>query len=175
MVYDLPHISIASLEGMRERTIIINGFSKSHAMTGWRVGYSAVPLEISKQISKIQSHTTSNVNSIAQMAALKALSVDTKYMMDEYRKRRDLISGMLSKADFKFFKPKGAFYVMIDMNEFLSDQKTTEDLCMELMEKAGVAMIPADAFGAKGFVRVSFATSQELIKKGIQRLIEYLK
>lgn len=175
MVYDLPHISIASFDGMKERTLIINGFSKSHAMTGWRVGYSVAPLNISKQISKIQSHTTSNINSITQKAALKALSVDTKYMMDEYKKRRDLISDMLSNANFKFFKPKGAFYVMVDMNEFLTDEKNTEDLCMELMEKAGVALIPADAFGAKGFVRISFATSQELIKKGINRLIEYLK
>ncbi len=175
MVYDLPHISIASFDGMKERTLIINGFSKSHAMTGWRVGYSVAPLNISKQISKIQSHTTSNINSITQKSALKALSVDTKYMMDEYKKRRDLISDMLSNANFKFFKPKGAFYVMVDMNEFLTDEKNTEDLCMELMEKAGVALIPADAFGAKGFVRISFATSQELIKKGINRLIEYLK
>ena len=175
MVYDIPHVSIASFDDMKKRTLIINGFSKSHAMTGWRVGYSVAPLEISKQISKIQSHTTSNINSIAQMAALKALSVDTKYMMDEYRKRRDLISDMLEKANFKFFKPKGAFYVMIDVNEFLNDGKSTEDLCMELMENAGVAMIPADAFGAKGFVRVSFATSQELIKKGMERFAKYLK
>ncbi len=175
MVYDLPHISIASLDGMRERTITINGFSKSHAMTGWRVGYSAAPLEISKEISKIQSHTTSNINSIAQKAALKALSVDTQYMMDEYRKRRDLISDLLKKANFDFFKPKGAFYVMINVNEFLNDHKSTEDLCMELMEKAGVAMIPADAFDMKGFVRLSFATSQELIKEGLRRFTEYLK
>ncbi len=175
MVYDLPHISIASLDGMRERTITINGFSKSHAMTGWRVGYSAAPLEISKEISKIQSHTTSNINSIAQKAALKALSVDTQYMMDEYRKRRDLISDLLEKANFDFFKPKGAFYVMINVNEFLNDHKSTEDLCMELMEKAGVAMIPADAFDMKGFVRLSFATSQEMIKEGVRRLTEYLK
>ena len=175
MVYDLPHISIASLNRMRERTITINGFSKSHAMTGWRVGYSAAPLEISKEISKIQSHTTSNINSIAQKAALKALSVDTQYMMDEYRKRRDLISDLLEKANFDFFKPKGAFYVMINVNEFLNDHKSTEDLCMELMEKAGVAMIPADAFDMKGFVRLSFATSQEMIKEGVRRLTEYLK
>ncbi len=174
MVYDVPHISIASIEGMRERTITVNGFSKSHAMTGWRVGYSAAPLEISKQISKIQSHTTSNINSIAQMAALKALTVDTTYMMDEYRKRRDLISDLLSKAHFKFFKPKGAFYVMVDLNEFLAGRKT-EDLCVELMEKAGVAVIPADGFGAKGFIRISFATSQEQIKLGIERLTGYLK
>ena len=174
MVYDVPHISIASIEGMRERTITVNGFSKSHAMTGWRVGYSAAPLEISKQISKIQSHTTSNINSIAQMAALKALTVDTTYMMDEYKKRRDLITDLLSKAHFKFFKPKGAFYVMVDLNEFLAGRKT-EDLCVELMEKAGVAVIPADGFGAKGFIRISFATSQEQIKLGIERLTGYLK
>ncbi len=174
MVYDLPHISIASFGGMKERTLMINGFSKSHAMTGWRVGYSAAPLEISREIAKIQSHTTSNINSIAQMAALKALSVDTKYMMDEYKKRRDLIVTMLSKVEFKFFKPKGAFYVMIDLNEFLNG-RTTEDLCMDLMQNAGVAMIPGDGFGASGFARISFATSQELIKKGVERLTSYLK
>ncbi len=174
MVYDLPHLSIASFDEMKERTLIINGFSKSHAMTGWRVGYSVTPLEISKEIAKIQSHTTSNINSIAQMAALKALSVDTKYMMDEYKKRRDLIVQMLSKAEFKFFKPKGAFYVMIDLNEFLN-ARTTEELCMDLMENAGVAMIPGDGFGTLGFARISFATSQALIKKGVERLTSYLK
>lgn len=174
MVYDLPHIPIASFNGMKERTLMINGFSKSHAMTGWRVGYSVAPLGISKEIAKIQSHTTSNINSITQMAALKALNVDTKYMMDEYKKRRDLIVWMLSEAGFKFFKPKGAFYVMIDLNEFLNGH-TTEELCMDLMENAGVAMIPGDGFGALGFARISFATSQKLIKKGVKRLTSYLK
>ncbi len=174
MVYDSPHISIATFNGMRKRTVTINGFSKSHAMTGWRVGYSAAPLEIAKEIVKIQSHTTSNVNSIAQKAALKALEVDTSYMMKEYRKRRDLVVSLLEEAGFTFFKPKGAFYVMIDVKEFLRG-KSTEEFCVDLMEKAGVAMIPADGFGAKGFVRVSFATSQENIKTGIERLRKYLK
>ncbi len=173
IVYDLEHVSIASINGMRNRTLIINGFSKSHAMTGWRVGYSVAPFEISKEIAKIQSHTTSNINSIAQMAALKALDVDTSDMVVEYRKRRDLIVDLLHKAKFKFFKPKGAFYVMIDVRAFLNG-KTTEDLCIELMEKAGVAMIPGDGFGLPGFVRISFATSQNQIRKGIERLSNYL-
>ena len=173
MVYDLEHISIASINGMRNRTLIVNGFSKSHAMTGWRVGYSVAPLEISKEIAKIQSHTTSNINSIAQMAALKALDVDTSYMMIEYRKRRDLIVDLLDRANFKFSKPAGAFYTMIDVRDFLHG-KTTEELCMDLMENAGVAVIPGDGFGAPGFVRISFATSQEQIKKGIERLTNYL-
>ncbi len=174
MVYDLPHISIATFKGMRERTITINGFSKSHAMTGWRVGYCAAPVEIAKEIVKIQSHTTSNVNSIAQKAALKALKVDTKYMMDEYHSRRDLVVSLLEKAGFSFFKPKGAFYVMIDVGSFLQG-KSTEEFCFDLMEKAGVAVIPTDGFGAEGFVRISFATSRENIKIGIERLTNYLK
>lgn len=173
IVYDLEHVSIASITGMRNRTLIINGFSKSHAMTGWRVGYSVAPFEISKEIAKIQSHTTSNINSIAQMAALKALDIDTSNMITEYKKRRDLIVDLLDRAKFKFFKPKGAFYVMIDVRTFLNG-KTTEDFCMELMEKAGVAMIPGDGFGLPGFARISFATSQNQIKKGIERLSNYL-
>ncbi len=172
--YDLPHISIASFEGMIDRTIIINGFSKSHAMTGWRVGYSASSQPIAKEISKIQSHTTSNVNSIAQKAALKALEVDTSYMVKEFRQRRDLIVDLLSNAGFKFFKPQGAFYVMVDMREFIS-KKSTEEFCLDLIKEAGVAVIPADDFNAPGFVRISFSTSKDEIKNGIQRMRDYLK
>ncbi len=173
LAYDLPHISIASLDGMKERTLMINGFSKSHSMTGWRVGYSVAPLGISKEIAKIQSHMTSNINSIAQKAALMALDVDTSAMVREFRARRDLVVNSLGDAGFKFFKPSGAFYVMIDVREFLH-RRTTEELCMDLMENAGVAMIPGDGFKCPGYLRVSFATSQEEIKKGIQRFSTYL-
>ncbi len=172
--YDLPHISIASFDGMIDRTIIINGFSKSYAMTGWRVGYSASSQSIAKEISKIQSHTTSNVNSIAQKAALKALDVDTSYMAREFRERRDLTVGLLLKAGFNFFRPQGAFYVMIDMREFIS-KKSTEEFCLDLIKEAGVAMIPADDFYAPGFVRMSFSTSKDEIENGIQRMRSYLK
>jgi aspartate aminotransferase len=171
--YDLPHLSIASFDGMKDRTMIVNGFSKSHAMTGWRVGYSATPLEIAKEISKIQSHTTSNINSIAQMAALKAFEVDTSYMISEFRSRRDLVVNLLKKTEFKFFAPQGAFYVMMDVREFLKD-KTTEDLCLDMIKNAGVATIPGDDFYARGFVRISFATSSDEIKKGIGRMNSYL-
>lgn len=171
--YDLPHISIASFDGMMDRTILINGFSKSYAMTGWRVGYSASSQLISQNISKIQSHTTSNVNSIAQMAALKALDVDISYMAKDFRERRDLTVDLLSKAGFDFFKPQGAFYVMIDMRKFIS-KKSTEDFCIDLIKTAGVAMIPADDFYAQGFVRMSFSTSKDEIKKGIERMKSYL-
>jgi aspartate aminotransferase len=171
--YDLPHVSIASFDGMAERAIIINGFSKSYAMTGWRIGYSASSQIIAKEISKIQSHTTSNVNSIAQMAALKALDIDTSYMAKEFRERRDLTVDLLSKAGFKFFKPQGAFYVMIDMREFMSE-KSTEEFCLDLIKMAGVAMIPADDFYAPGFVRMSFSTSKQEIENGIKRMKSYL-
>ncbi len=171
--YDLPHISIASFGGMIDRTIIINGFSKSHAMTGWRIGYSASPQSITKEISKIQSHTTSNANSIAQMAALKALDVDTSYMVESFRERRDLTVDLLSKAGFKFFKPQGTFYVMINVKEFLSGE-STEEFCLNLMKETGVATIPADDFYAPGFIRISFSTSKLEIEDGIQRMKSYL-
>ncbi len=171
--YDLPHISIASIDDMKDRTMIVNGFSKSHAMTGWRVGYSATPLSVAKEISKIQSHTTSNINSIAQVAAIKALETDTSKMMVEFRSRRDLIVKLLEDTKLKFFKPQGAFYVMIDVKEFLGKGQTTEDLCLDMIKSAGIATIPADDFYAPGFVRISFATSEEEIKKGIQRIKSY--
>lgn len=172
--YDIPHISIASLDGMQDKTITINGFSKSYAMTGWRVGYCAAPLNVIKEISKIQSHTTSNVNSIAQLAALKALDVDTSYMTKEFKERRDLVVELLEEANLKFFRPKGAFYVMIDLRDFLNGQ-STEDLCLNMIKEAGVAIIPADDFYAPGFARISFSTSKSEIKRGIERITNYLK
>ncbi|MGC8637119.1 MAG: aspartate aminotransferase [Athalassotoga sp.] len=172
--YDLPHVSIGSFDEMRDRTITINGFSKSYAMTGWRIGYCAGPSNVIKEISKIQSHTTSNVNSITQIAAVKALEVDTSYMVKEFRERRDLISDLLKDTKLKFFKPKGAFYVMIDLRDFLKG-KSTEELCLDMIKQAGVAVIPADDFYAPGFARISFSTSKEEIKKGIARIKNYLK
>jgi len=172
--YDLPHVSIGSFDEMRDRTITINGFSKSYAMTGWRIGYCAGPSNVIKEISKIQSHTTSNVNSITQIAAVKALEVDTSYMVKEFRERRDLISDLLKDTKLKFFKPKGAFYVMLDLRDFLKG-KSTEELCLDMIKQAGVAVIPADDFYAPGFARISFSTSKEEIKKGIARIKNYLK
>ncbi len=172
--YDLPHISIGSLDGMRDRTITINGFSKSYAMTGWRIGYCAGPSNAVKEISKIQSHTTSNVNSITQRAAVKAFEVDISYMVKEFKERRDLIAELLKDAEIKFFKPKGAFYVMIDLRDFLNG-RSTEELCLDMIRQAGVAVIPADDFYAPGFARISFSTSKEEIKKGITRIKNYLK
>ncbi|BBJ28412.1 aspartate aminotransferase [Athalassotoga saccharophila] len=172
--YDLPHVSIGSIDGMRDRTITINGFSKSYAMTGWRIGYCAGPSNIIKEISKIQSHTTSNVNSITQIAAVKALEIDTSYMVKEFKERRDLIADLLKETNLKFFKPKGAFYVMIDLRDFLNG-KSTEELCLDMIKQAGVAIIPADDFYAPGFARISFSTSKEEIKKGISRIKNYLK
>ena len=133
LIYDGEHTSISTFPGMRERTVVINAFSKSHAMTGWRCGYSAAPLAVSKEIGKLQSHMTSNINAPTQKAALKALDVDTHEMFDEFKKRRDFICDQLKKIGFSFVYPKGAFYVFMDFNPYMAAFKDDDELAQKII------------------------------------------
>ena len=119
LVFDAPHFSIGSVPGMKERTAVINAFSKTYAMTGWRVGYSATSLKLSKAIGKIQSHLVSNVNTMAQYAALKAFEVDTSEMVRIFKERRDFVVSRLNAMNMVFNDPSGAFYVFIDVRPYL--------------------------------------------------------
>lgn len=170
LVYDGEHISLFTIS-KGDRTVLVNAFSKSHSMTGWRIGYLVAPTEIAKAAAKVQGHLTSNINSITQYAALKAFDVDTSYMKERFKERRDLVCSMLSEFKLNFVRPKGAFYVLIDVREFEPDDV---QFCMKLLNDQHVALVPGSAFNAQGFVRLSFAASEDSLKEGIGRIGKFI-
>lgn len=170
LVYDGEYASIYSIS-KGEDVALVNAFSKSHSMTGWRVGYLVAPLEIVKVAAKVQAHTTSNINTMAQYAALKAFDVDTAHMKEKFKQRRDLVCKLLQEAGFNFVRPSGAFYVLVDVTEFERDDVA---FCTKLLQQAHVALVPGSAFNAPGFVRLSFATSEEDLMEGIKRMKKFV-
>lgn len=179
------HVSIASLsEDAYSRTLIVSGLSKSYAMTGWRMGYAAGPKDLVKLMGNIQSHTTSNPTTFVQYAAVEALNGDQGFiseMNDEFRKRRDyMVERTRGMKDLDLIYPKGAFYVMIDISACLGKRykgnllKDSIDFSQYLLEDYLVAVVPGQAFGLEGFVRASYATSMENIRKGFDRIESYL-
>ncbi|MFN6992130.1 MAG: aspartate aminotransferase, partial [Fervidobacterium sp.] len=152
-----------------ELLIYINAFSKSHAMTGWRVGYSATKnKEIKKRISKIQSHMSSNINTIAQYAAIQACQTDNTYMIEEFKKRRDFVLKKAKEYSLTFVQPNGAFYL------FFKVDGNDEEFCKRLLSEKLVAAVPGSAFEMPGFVRISFAANLETIEKGLKRIKEFI-
>ncbi|EGT0014013.1 pyridoxal phosphate-dependent aminotransferase [Clostridium perfringens] len=176
------HISIASLsEDAFKRTAVINGFSKAYAMTGWRIGYAACyDEELIKVMNNVQSHMTSNTNSIAQFAALEALNGDQetiKNMVKEFSLRRELMIELISGIDdLTFIEPKGAFYVMIDVSKVLkkANIKGSMEFANLLLKEENVVVIPGIAFGEDNFIRLSYATSEEEIIKGLKRIKKFV-
>lgn len=176
------HISIASLnEDAFKRTIVINGFSKAYAMTGWRIGYAACyNEELVKVMNNIQSHITSNTNSIAQFAALEALTGEQgtiEEMVKEFSSRRDLMIDIISDIDeLTFIEPKGAFYVMIDISKVLEkgNIQGSMEFANLLLKEENVVVIPGIAFGEDNFIRLSYATSKEEIIKGLNRIKKFV-
>lgn len=183
LIYDgEKHISIASLsEEVKNKTIVVNGLSKSHAMTGWRIGYAAGPEEIIKTMTKIQSQSTSNPTSIAQKAAVAALRGPQNCvaeMRQEFEKRRDhLVKELNSIPGISCKMPKGAFYAFPNIEKILGKNgiNSSMDLSIYLLEKALVAVVPGSAFGAEGYIRISYATSMENLSKGINRIRKALE
>ncbi|MGB9711105.1 MAG: pyridoxal phosphate-dependent aminotransferase [Thermodesulfovibrio sp.] len=183
LIYDGgKHISIASLsEEVKNKTIVVNGLSKSHAMTGWRIGYAAGPEEIIKTMTKIQSQSTSNPTSIAQKAAVAALRGPQNCvaeMRQEFEKRRDhLVKELNSIPGISCKMPKGAFYAFPNIEKILGKNgiNSSMDLSIYLLEKALVAVVPGSAFGAEGYIRISYATSMENLSKGINRIRKALE
>ena len=174
------HFSIGSLEGMNERTITLNGFSKAFAMTGWRLGYMGAPEWISKACKKMQGQTTSANCSIAQRAALIALNSGNKSaieMKNEYFKRRDLVYNLLNKiTGFKVNLPKGAFYFFPNIEELIGKSykdnriQNASDLCMYYLNEAKVSLVPGEDFGAPNCIRLSYAASEKNLIEAITRL-----
>ncbi|MBO8161439.1 MAG: pyridoxal phosphate-dependent aminotransferase [Thermosipho sp. (in: Bacteria)] len=170
LVYDVDFVSFHK-HVKPELLIYINAFSKTYAMTGWRLGYVATKnKQIYQRIVKIQGHTTSSVNSIAQYAATVADNVDNSYMIKEFKKRRDFTVEKAKEIGLEFAFPKGAFYLF-----FKSPTNNDEQFCKKLLEEKLVALVPGSAFGAEGFVRLSFANSIEKIEEGFKRIERFLE
>jgi aspartate aminotransferase len=176
-----PHVSIATIEGMKERTITVNGMSKGFAMTGWRIGYLAAPEWLAKAIAKIQGQFTSGANSFAQKATAEALNGDlseTYRMRDSYQKRKQLVRELLAEIPgLKFNDPQGAFYIFPDASVYMQNDKVSGSaaLCEYLLNEALVATVPGVAFGNDKCFRISFAASEEELTEGIRRIGEALR
>lgn len=182
LIYDgKKHISIASLsQEICDRTVTINGFSKTYSMTGWRLGYAAGPKEIIKGVAGLQSHMTTNATAFVQYAAITALEecdCEVNQMKAEFEKRRDYMYQRLEKMKgVSCPKPGGAFYLMPVISTYFGKKaagreiKNSADLCDYILEEAKTAIVPGDAFGMPEAVRLSYSTSVENIKKGMDRL-----
>ena len=172
----VPHVSTASLPGAADLTITINGFSKAYSMTGWRLGYLGAPEAIAKAIDAIQSHSTSNPCSFAQKGALAALKGDQQPvtdMRDEFEMRRNyMVNRLASMARISVVKPEGAFYVLVNIGKLGLSSSNFAD---RLLSKHQVAVVPGIAFGNDATVRLSYATSLDVIKKGLDRFEEFCK
>lgn len=174
------HFSIASLPDMQDLVLTVNAVSKTYSMTGWRIGYVAGPSAIIKAMGNLQSHSTSNPCSIAQKAALEALTgpqESVAKMRDEFEKRRDFVFEELSKVPgIRLAKPEGAFYAFPDVSDhYKGDIKDSFDFAEALLTKANMAVVPGGAFGKEGdpYIRLSYASSMADLEAGIKRLAEF--
>lgn len=187
LIYDgEAHVSIASLgDEIRAQTIVVNGVSKSYAMTGWRIGYAAGPKAVIRAMTAFQSHSTSNPNSIAQHAAAVALTNGEKFMHDslvEFDARRRLMHQLISEIPgLSAALPKGAFYMMLNISALIGKSlngraiRGSDDFAEMLLESQKVAVVPARAFGDDRYVRLSYATSRDKITLGLARIAEFVK
>lgn len=177
--------SVAEIDGLYERTITVNGMSKAFAMTGWRIGYMGAPEWIAKACTKVQGQITSGANAIAQRAsitALKAPKSKIQYMVDEFKRRRDLVLQLLSEIDgFKLNVPEGAFYVFPDVSSFFGKTlrgrniHNATDFSLYLLEEAMVATVTGEAFGDANCIRFSYAASEKDLREAIRRIKESLQ
>ena len=182
--YGAKNFSFAAIENMYDRTITVNGLAKAFAMTGWRIGYIGAPQWIAKACTKMQGQITSGANCIAQRAAITAVLAPIskiKYMVDEFKTRRDIVVGLLREIDgFKVNVPEGAFYVFPDISAFFGktiDGITIEnanDFSLFILEKANVATVTGDAFGAPKCIRMSYAASELQLREAIKRIAKAL-
>jgi aspartate aminotransferase len=184
LVYDgLEHVSIASLgKEIKDRTIVVNGLSKSHAMTGWRIGYAAGPKELIKAMTNIQSQSTSNPASMSQKAAVEALTGPqhfTTRMREEFDKRRGfLVKGLNGIEGVRCLTPAGAFYAFPNVSALYGKKSVSRlissslDFALYLLEEANVALVHGEAFGDDKYIRISYATSMENIEKALTRIKE---
>ena len=185
LVYEGEHVNIATFgDEIKELTIIVNGMAKTYAMTGWRIGYVAANEKLAKAMSNIQSHATSNPNSIAQAAAVEALNGEQSFIDDmkaTYVMRRDYMVERINKINgLSCLNPNGAFYIFMNVKDVIGKEhygkmiNSANELCQDMLERALVALVPSEGFGIDGYVRLSYATSMEVIKTGLDRIEKYL-
>ncbi|MBL8002150.1 MAG: pyridoxal phosphate-dependent aminotransferase [Flavobacteriales bacterium] len=175
IVFDGTHRSFASMPGMMERTITVNGLSKAFALTGWRVGFIGAPLWIAQAATKVQGQFTSGTNSIAQRVTKACMEADPALlggMRTDFLRRRDLVLDALKAVPgWVCNRPQGAFYVLPDVSATLNGRfKTSVELSMHLLEHAGVSVVEGDSFGAPGTVRLSYATSDDKLTEAVSRI-----
>ena len=185
ITYDgFKFFTIAQIDALKDRTLTMNGVSKSYSMTGWRIGYGAGPKEIIKAMAKIQSQSTTNPSSISQAAAVEALNGTQEFIKtrtESFKERRDFVVKSLNKIKgLTCFKPKGAFYVFPNCKSCLNKKdiknnkiKTDKDFVESLLENAGIAVVQGSAFGLPGFFRISYATSMENLQKALAKIQEF--
>ena len=177
MTYGRKHCSIAEIDGMRERTILVNGFSKSYAMTGWRLGYVCAPAPLTTQIVKIHQYIIMSAPTVSQYAAIVALEecdAEVEHMIKEYNLRRRYLVEAFNRIGMTCFNPEGAFYVFPSIQ---CTGMTSEDFCEKLLEEEHVAVVPGNAFGecGEGFVRVSYAYSLKHLMTAVERITRFLE
>ncbi len=170
-----PFVSIGSLgKEIYDLTITVNGVSKAYSMTGWRIGYAAGPADIMGYMKNLQDHSTSNPTSISQkaaVAALKAPEDSIKLMRDEFKTRRDLMMSLIDGIPgVSYIKPEGAFYLFCDFSKY----GPCAEVAKRILNEVNVAVIPGDGFGAEGYLRLTFCTSQERIREGVRRIKEWI-
>ena len=177
MTYGREHCSIASIEGMKERTIIVSGFSKAYAMTGWRLGYLCAPAPLTEQMHKIHQYCIMSAPTTAQFAAIEAMrngDEDVQMMVDEYNRRRRYIYNGLKGIGIESFEPEGAFYIFPNIGTF---GLTSDEFCSKLLYDYKCAIVPGPAFGAggEGFARISYAYSIKHITQALERIEAFVK
>jgi len=176
LVYETQHVCFPALPGMRKRTVLLGGFSKNYAMTGWRAGYAAAPADILRGLLRVHQYTIMSAPTMSQLAALEAINNGDDYvnqMRDEYDRRRKLIVGGLNELGLPTFEPHGAFYAFPNI---ANSGMTDEEFSQKLLEEEKVAVVPGSAFGAggAGFVRCSYATAYEKIEEALQRIDHFM-
>ena len=180
ITYDEKHASIAQMPGMQERTVLCNGLSKGYAMTGWRVGYIATPIEIAKACTKLQGQMTSGVCTIAEAASIAALNESNEAslaMTAEFKKRRDMMLELLRDIPgLKMATPPGAFYIFPDVTAYLGKSfngkviANSDDLALYLLSEGHVATVAGSAFGLEGYIRLSYAASEEKLRQAVENM-----
>jgi aminotransferase len=173
---DVQHVSIASFPGMRERTIVLNGFSKAYSMTGWRIGYFAAPSDFVDQVQMVKYNLTISVNHATQAAALAALSPEGQRTIEEtraiYSERRRVMMDALDAMGLSYSYPGGAMYVFVNIQ---STGKTSFEFCRDLLQDAGVQIFPGTTYGTEGYVRISFLAPVERLRVAMDRMNEAVK
>jgi aminotransferase len=177
LTYDREHFSIISVPGMKERTIYLHGFSKAWAMTGWRMGFTCAPPELTEAMMKIHQYTMLCAPILSQEASIEALKnaeADIGYMKAEYKKRRNFIHSSFEEMGIPCVRPDGAFYAFADISRF---GMTSQEFALKLLDEQNVACVPGTAFGAcgEGFIRCSYATSLDEIKEAMVRIARFIE